>query len=162
MNEDVVLPMDRIPDFAHYLEQLNVITTAEAYLYALQELARKPGYPINDEAYTTEYSFASRIAGSLEEELDPDLSDTAVVERAVSWLSSQKERFPRLEHAIDKILSYFEASRIIVASHMHAGDGEIGGDAHASDGDERIAQHGLHLFEEETTSCSNLLLTGLI
>ncbi|MCQ2444152.1 MAG: FAD-binding oxidoreductase [Mailhella sp.] len=123
MNEDVVLPMERIPDFAHYLERLNVITTAEAYLYALQDMARLPGFPISDATYTSEFSFASRTAGSLEADLDRDPSDPAVAERAASWISAQKERFPRLAQAIDGIFSYFEASRIIVASHMHAGDG---------------------------------------
>ena len=34
LNEDVVIPMDRIPDFALFLEQLNLECTAQAYRYA--------------------------------------------------------------------------------------------------------------------------------
>ena len=37
LNEDVVIPMDRIPDFALFLEQLNLECTAQAYRHALQE-----------------------------------------------------------------------------------------------------------------------------
>ena len=45
MNEDVVLPMAQIPEFAHYLETLNVVAAADAYRFALQELSRLPGLP---------------------------------------------------------------------------------------------------------------------
>ena len=123
MNEDVVLPMKSIPAFAHYLEGLNVITTAAAYRYALQELSRLQGFPMDDPEFNSEFSFASHTAGSDTSELDPDLMDIDVENRAVAWLEAQKKRFPRLESRITSIIEYMQSSRIVVASHMHAGDG---------------------------------------
>jgi Fe-S oxidoreductase len=122
MNEDVVLPMARIPEFAKYLEELNVITTARAYRYALQELSRLPGFPVDDGAFNAEFSRVSHIAGGdpMEEE---GLDDDALAAHAGEWIASQKKRFPKLAARIDSILAYMESSRIIVASHMHAGDG---------------------------------------
>ncbi len=123
MNEDVVLPMKSIPAFARYLEGLNVITTAVAYRYALQELSRLQGFPLDDTEFNAEFSFASHIAGAETDALDPNLMDADVENRAVSWLEAQKKRFPRLEARIADIVEYMQASRIVVASHMHAGDG---------------------------------------
>ena len=123
MNEDVVLPMGRIPEFARYLEVLNVVAAAEAYRFALQELLRLQGFPMDDAEFSAEFSFASHVAASDESNIDPQLTDEAVAERAERWLEAQKERFPRLASRIESILSYMRSSRIIVASHMHAGDG---------------------------------------
>lgn len=123
MNEDVVLPMKSIPAFAHYLEGVNVITTAAAYRYALQELSRLQGFPMDDPEFNAEFSFASHTAGSETDDLDPELMDIDVENRAVAWLEAQKKRFPRLEASIAGIIDYMLASRIVVASHMHAGDG---------------------------------------
>ncbi len=123
MNEDVVLPMKSIPAFAHYLEGVNVITTATAYRYALQELSRLRGFPVDDPEFNREFSFASHIAGSDTSDLDPDLMDVDVENRAAAWLEAQKKRFPGLQDRIAGIIEYMQSSRIVVASHMHAGDG---------------------------------------
>ena len=48
INEDVVIPMQRIPDFALFLEQLNLECSATAYRQALQELGRLPGMALED------------------------------------------------------------------------------------------------------------------
>ncbi|MBR3880116.1 MAG: FAD-binding oxidoreductase [Mailhella sp.] len=123
MNEDVVLPMKRIPEFAYYLEVLNVVAAGEAYRYALQELLRLPSFPIDDTSFNLEFAFASRVAGADEATIDPDLTDEGVAERAEAWLGEQKERFPRMASRIQNIIDYMKGSRIVVASHMHAGDG---------------------------------------
>ena len=62
LNEDVVIPMDRIPDFALFLEQLNLECTAQAYRYALQEVGRLPGFPMEEKEFNREFSFASKVA----------------------------------------------------------------------------------------------------
>ena len=123
MNEDVVLPMARIPEFARFLEVLNVVAAAEAYRFALQELLRLQGFPMDDESFNAEFAFASHVAAADETNIDPQLTDEAVAERAERWLEAQKDRFPRIASRIEAILAYMRSSRIIVASHMHAGDG---------------------------------------
>ena len=99
MNEDVVLPMAQIPEFAHYLETLNVVAAADAYRFALQELSRLQGFPLEDPAFNEEFAFASHVAASDESNLDPELVDEEVARRAETWLLAQKERFPRLASA---------------------------------------------------------------
>ncbi|MGN1038765.1 MAG: FAD-binding and (Fe-S)-binding domain-containing protein, partial [Mailhella sp.] len=141
MNEDVVLPMERIPEFARYLETLNIVAAADAYRYALQELSRLQGFPLEDPDFNREFSFASHVAASDESNIEADLVDEEVAARAESWLVAQKERFPRLASRIDAIVAYMKSSRIVVASHMHAGDGNCHVNIPVNSNDPRMMEH---------------------
>lgn len=121
LNEDVVIPMDRIPDFALFLEQINLECTATAYRHALQEVGRLPGYPMEDKDFNREFSQASKAASG--DVSAADVSDMEMAERAEAFLVFLKEKYPHLAKKITKIQEYMDASRIVVASHMHAGDG---------------------------------------
>ena len=121
LNEDVVIPMDRIPDFALFLEQLNLECTAQAYRHALQEVGRLPGFPMEDKEFNREFSFASKVASG--DNPQAELSDTELWKRAEAFLAGMGQKYAHLDEKIGKIRDYMEASRIVVASHMHAGDG---------------------------------------
>lgn len=121
LNEDVVIPMDRIPDFALFLEQLNLECTAQAYRHALQEVGRLPGFPMEDKEFNREFSFASKVASG--DNPQAEFSDTELWKRAEAFLAGMGQKYAHLDKKIGKIRDYMEASRIVVASHMHAGDG---------------------------------------
>lgn len=121
LNEDVVIPMNRIPDFALFLEQLNLECTAQAYRHALQEVGRLPGFPMEDKEFNREFSFASKVASG--DNPQAELSDTELWKRAEAFLAGMGQKYAHLDKKIGKIRDYMEASRIVVASHMHAGDG---------------------------------------
>ena len=121
LNEDVVIPVTKIPDFALFLEQLNLECTAQAYRRALQEVMRLPGFPIEDTEVDQEFAVATKAAkGSVS---STEISDDLMLQGAQAFLERLKEKYPPLSKKIAKIAAYMEASRIIVASHMHAGDG---------------------------------------
>ncbi len=121
MNEDVVIPMHRIPDFALFLEQINLECTAAAYRRALQEVGRLPGFPMEEKEFNREFSQASKAAQG--DVPVTDLSDTELLAHARGFLDNLKAKYAHLAKKIDRIAQYMEASRIVVASHMHAGDG---------------------------------------
>lgn len=121
INEDVVIPMDRIPDFALFLEQLNLECSAAAFRHALQSAGRLPGFPMEDKEFNREFSFASKAAqGGMSAS---EISDEEMQMRAVLFLKDLETKYPHLARKIVAIREYMLASRIIVASHMHAGDG---------------------------------------
>ena len=121
INEDVVIPMDRIPDFALFLEQLNLECAAAAFRYALQSVGRLPGFPMEDKEFNREFSFASKAAlGDVDA---ANLSDEEMQMRAVLFINDLAVKYGHLAKKIHRIRDYMQASRIIVASHMHAGDG---------------------------------------
>ena len=121
INEDVVIPMQRIPDFALFLEQLNLECSATAYRQALQELGRLPGMALEDKDLNREFVNVTRVAqGGVP---SSELSDEEMEERAVEFLRLMAERYDRLAPKIKKISDNMLVGRVVVASHMHAGDG---------------------------------------
>lgn len=121
LNEDVVIPMRRIPDFALFLEQLNLECAARAYRHALQEIGRLPGFPLEEKEFNREFSLASRAAAG--EIGAMDMSDNEMTARGQAFIGELQVKYPHLAKKIAAISRNMEASRIVVASHMHAGDG---------------------------------------
>ncbi|MEI3479799.1 MAG: FAD-linked oxidase C-terminal domain-containing protein [Bilophila sp.] len=112
--------MQRIPDFALFLEQLDLECAAMAYRKALQELGRLPGMALEDRDLNREFVNVTRVAqGGVP---SSELSDEDEA-RAVEFLRLMAERYDRLASKIKKISDDMLAGRVVVASHMHAGDG---------------------------------------
>ncbi len=122
VNEDVVIPMTRIPDFALFLERLNLRYAAHAYRQALQDVGRLPGLPSTPKGLNREFSFATSLI-ELPEEAAMPCTDEEVMTRARAYLDKLGELLPELVQKIAAISERMDATRLIVASHMHAGDG---------------------------------------
>lgn len=121
INEDVVIPTDSIPDFALFIEQLNLECSAQAYRSALQEVGRLQGMPMEDKDINREFTYASRAGrGDISAS---ELSDEEMQIRAVVFLGELGQKYPNLARRIERIKDHMLATRIIVANHMHAGDG---------------------------------------
>jgi len=153
INEDVVLPMNRIPDYALFLEQLNLEMSAATYRHALQEVGRLQGFPMEEKDFNREFSFASRVAQA--DSPNTELSDNDVMARADAFLLSLEEKYPRLAPRIAAIGDYMHQSRIIVASHMHAGDGNChvnipvnSNDPHMMEQAEEAAMQAMSMAQE--------------
>jgi FAD/FMN-containing dehydrogenase/Fe-S oxidoreductase len=134
INEDVVIPLAALPDFALFLEQLNLECMARAFRRAMQEVGRLKGMADDDKEFNREFTFVSRIIkgeakGEAKGEsgigIDSErpLSDQELQLRAVLFLGNLKEKYPPLAARITKIEEKMLATQIVAASHMHAGDG---------------------------------------
>jgi FAD/FMN-containing dehydrogenase/Fe-S oxidoreductase len=121
INEDVVIPTERIPDFALFLEQINLECAARAFRSALQSVGRLAGFPLEDKEFNREFSFVSKAA--LGEVPAAEISDEEMQDRATAFLDALALNYPHLKKKILKIRDYMLESRVIAASHMHAGDG---------------------------------------
>ncbi|MDR2050628.1 MAG: FAD-binding oxidoreductase [Deltaproteobacteria bacterium] len=121
INEDVVIPLQAIPDFALYLESLNLEYAARAYRAALRQVSDLPGFPDGEERITEELAY---IAGIVQGEIPAaDLSDQELHLRASLFLRLLAETYPALAEKIAGIESRMQETCICIASHMHAGDG---------------------------------------
>ncbi|MBQ7607034.1 MAG: FAD-binding oxidoreductase [Desulfovibrionaceae bacterium] len=121
LNEDVVIPVSHIPDFALFLEQVNLECTAQAYRSALQEVERLPGFPVEDTELNEEFSIATQAAKG--RVTTSELTDADMLKGAQAFLERLTVKYPKLAKKIKRIAAHMDASRLIVASHMHAGDG---------------------------------------
>ncbi len=121
INEDIVIPLDKMPELAQFLEAENIRLMASAYRFALQKVGRLEGFPFEDKELNKEFSLCSKLI--LGEEIPEDLTDEELAMRATIFLQSLKEKYNNLHDKIEEVIEYMLASRVIVASHMHAGDG---------------------------------------
>ncbi len=121
INEDVVIPLPKVPEFAQFLDQLNKELVASSYRFALQNIGRLSSFPFEDKEFNKEFSLASKVVQG--EDTLENLSDEEYFMQSDIFISSLKSKYPELEKNINQIQEYMHASRVIVASHMHAGDG---------------------------------------
>ncbi len=121
INEDVVIPLSVVPQFAEFLEDLNLHCMARAYRTALQNASRLPGIPASDEFIAMELEFCDRaLRGKITAR---DLSDSEVEVQTHYFFTDLASRYPKLKERLAAIHAEMTATRIEVASHMHAGDG---------------------------------------
>jgi FAD/FMN-containing dehydrogenase/Fe-S oxidoreductase len=128
INEDVVIPLAALPEFALFMEQLNLECMARAYRRAMQEVGRLKGMAEDDKDFNREFTYASRLmkggdSAEASAQVDADISDQELQLHAVLFLASLKNKYSALAMKIGKIEEYMLNSQVIVASHMHAGDG---------------------------------------
>jgi FAD/FMN-containing dehydrogenase/Fe-S oxidoreductase len=121
INEDVVIPLEVIPQFADFLEELNLNYLGKAYRKALQEVTRLPGFPDSDGFVSMEMQFAAEILRGIRTTVE--LNDQELEVQAYYFFTDLKTRYPKLYNDIEAIHQDMLARRIIVANHMHAGDG---------------------------------------
>lgn len=121
INEDVVIPMQAIPDFALYLEALNLEYAARSYRSALKRVSDLPGLPDDELRVTEELAYATSIIQG--EIPTSDLSDQELHLHSVLVMRSLAESYPALADNISTLEQRMVNACISVASHMHAGDG---------------------------------------
>ncbi len=121
INEDVVIPIDTVPEFAQFIEQVNLECMAKAYRNALQEVGRLTGFPTEEKDLNREFTYCSKVIKG--EVSAADQSDEELELRATLFLASLREAHPALARKIAAVEERMITQRIIVATHMHAGDG---------------------------------------
>lgn len=121
INEDIVIPIEGVPQFSDFLEDLNLHYAAKAYRRALQRASQLAGVSPKDELIATELSFtASTINGEVSSK---ELSDQELEVQSTFFFGDLKSRYPRLTPQLDAIYEEMLNTRIVIANHMHAGDG---------------------------------------
>lgn len=121
INEDIVIPLKVIPEFSDFLENLNLCCLAKAYRKVLREVSGLPGVDVQDEFIEVENDYAARILKG--EIRAKELSDQEFEVQIQFFFQDLRSRYPRLQDDLEKILTSMRGTRIIVANHMHAGDG---------------------------------------
>ncbi|WP_461210342.1 FAD-binding and (Fe-S)-binding domain-containing protein [Desulfocurvus sp. DL9XJH121] len=121
INEDVVIPTDVIPEFSDFIEELNVHYSARAYRSALQDVGRLPDFGVQDKFINMEFTFASKIING--EVPAGEISDQELEVQSYYFFRDLKHRYPELAEQLDAVYENMRATRVVIACHMHAGDG---------------------------------------
>ncbi|MEF8823084.1 MAG: FAD-binding and (Fe-S)-binding domain-containing protein [Desulfohalobiaceae bacterium] len=121
INEDIVIPLDKIPEFSDFLESMNLKYLAIAYKNALQKIRDLPGIETNDEFVEMELDITQRLlAGNILDHVNAE-QDFAL--QAHYFFQDLFYRYPEQKHVLQKIEEELFSTRVEIANHMHAGDG---------------------------------------
>ncbi|MFO7875813.1 MAG: FAD-binding and (Fe-S)-binding domain-containing protein [Desulfovermiculus sp.] len=121
INEDVVIPIKAIPDFADFLEELNLYYLARAYRKALQQASELDKVDPGDEFIDMEMTFTNKI---LKRKISSKKLPEQEFELQIHYFFQDLiSRYSRHAQDLEAIHRHMSATRIIIANHMHAGDG---------------------------------------
>ena len=121
INEDVVIPMEVIPDFSEFLEDLNLLYLAKIYARTLDKVVDLEGVNEHDEDIA---EARRRIDGILSGRLtSADFSDTEQEAQCRFLFLKLRDTYPKLDREIKTLWQEMQLKRIVIANHMHAGDG---------------------------------------
>ena len=121
INEDVVIPMEVIPLFSDFLEDLNLIYLAKIYRTTLDRVRSMNGVNDADQDIREAYN---RIDDILSGKItSKDFSDTEQEAQCRYLFLKLRDSYPRLDREIKAQWQEMQLKRIVIANHMHAGDG---------------------------------------
>ena len=121
INEDVVIPIEVIPEFSDFIENLNLYYLALAYRRVLQKAAELEEIPPEDSFIDMEQHVASQILKG--EITTQDLAEQELELQIHYFFRDLGSRYPEHSEELAAQEEELFATRIMVANHMHAGDG---------------------------------------
>jgi Fe-S oxidoreductase len=121
INEDVVLPLAVIPEFSDYIEGINLHYLARAYRKALQQVTGLDGVEVDDGFIQMELGVTTDILK--EKTTTADISEQELELQVFYFFQHLKNKYAQIQDKLDRIFENMSGTRIIVANHMHAGDG---------------------------------------
>ena len=142
INEDIVIPLEDIPEFSDFIEGLNLHYLAVAYRKALRAVTGLPGFPARDEFIDMELDLAADVLSGKTTTMD--LAEQEFEVQIGFFFQDLRSRYPRYTQELERILAELNSTRIIVANHMHAGDGNCHVNIPVNSNDQEM----LHLAEE--------------
>ncbi len=121
INEDVVIPMEVIPEFSEFLEDMNLIYLAKIYRDTLDRVLSLETVYENDEDIA---EARKRIKAILDGEITSrDVSDVEQEAQCRFLFLKLRDTYPKLDREINAMWHDLQQRRIVIANHMHAGDG---------------------------------------
>jgi len=132
LNEDIVIPLEALAEFARFIDKLNIAEERYAqhrFVERMQEIL-STAHVKGDGG-----QFASKIPAGMElchqfdakivAEPDESVRSLAIVQELASELNELVQGYPEMQSALDHAFHHVRNRRIVLATHMHAGDGNV-------------------------------------
>jgi FAD/FMN-containing dehydrogenase/Fe-S oxidoreductase len=132
MNEDIVLPLDALAEFAHFVDGVN--TEEERYSQLCfarraEEILTAPLASEDAEQFATKTSAGLELCAAFRgqvESLDAKtLRSLTVFQEFRHGLNRLMRGYPTVLDQLDRAHQELRKCRIVLATHMHAGDGNV-------------------------------------
>lgn len=132
LNEDIVLPVEALAEFAGYIDRKNLVEKKRNHnelIARLRECVSKASPDVDgdwlDKKVPIALEFLTRAEAEVQTATKVELRDHGIVDRVLKDLSGlfagYADRVDRIKTVTDEVLSRV----IVLATHMHAGDGNV-------------------------------------
>ncbi|NTW70211.1 MAG: DUF3683 domain-containing protein [Chlorobiaceae bacterium] len=132
LNEDIVIPLEALAEFSRFIDELNI--TEERY--AQRRFVKRASETLStSKVREDDGRFASKIPAGVElcrifdkkiVSLSAEtLRNHAVIEELKRELGELVQGYPEMESALEGAYQQVRDRRIVLATHMHAGDGNV-------------------------------------
>ena len=152
INEDVVIPLEVIPEFSDFIEGLNLYYLGLAYRTGLQQVMNLEGIDPGDEFIDMELTFAGQVIKA--QMTTRNLGEQEFELQIYYFFRDLLSRYPDLAPDLEEIEEKLFNTRIMVANHMHAGDGNCHVNIPVNSGDPQM----LRLAEEAASKVFDRVL----
>jgi FAD/FMN-containing dehydrogenase/Fe-S oxidoreductase len=132
MNEDIVLPLDRLAEFARFVEETNVEEERFAHVRFVEraEDALRAGPAKADPEWqagkvSVALDRCARARAAISVADGPRLRSLAALRELQKQLAEIVRGYPDLAQALDRAHREVRDRLIVLATHMHAGDGNV-------------------------------------
>jgi FAD/FMN-containing dehydrogenase/ferredoxin len=134
LNEDVVIPLEALPAFAEFIERLNLdkelvsgLALAGSLTTALRSVpASEPDAPLRDRLRQSITNLESLTETLHRYRSDPQRRTSFSAETEILGpLRAQFHGYDELTAEIERVAAEEQRRKIIIATHMHAGDGNV-------------------------------------
>ncbi len=122
LNEDVVIPIESLPAFADFIEDLNIEKIRQNDIESIEQLKKSITQIDDSDNYLKE-----RVKRALNL-LDQYLNSSTLLDDAHSDFNDLMDLFTGYEEIkvnLEAVLQSVRSKKIIIATHMHAGDGNV-------------------------------------
>jgi FAD/FMN-containing dehydrogenase/Fe-S oxidoreductase len=132
MNEDIVLPLEALAEFAHFVDDINTEEERYSQLYFIKRAEEILTTPMDNEDAE---QFAAKMSAGVElctkfreqaEGLDAKTLRTLIAFKEFRHgLDRLMRGYPSVLEALERAHLEVRNCRIVLATHMHAGDGNV-------------------------------------
>jgi FAD/FMN-containing dehydrogenase/Fe-S oxidoreductase len=132
MNEDIVLPLEALAEFAHFVDGVN--TEEERYSQLCfarraEEILTAPLASEDAEQFATKTSAGLELCAAFREQVESldakTLRSLTVFQEFRHGLNRLMRGYPTVLDALESAHQQLRKCRIVLATHMHAGDGNV-------------------------------------
>lgn len=121
INEDVVIPLGKIPEFSDFIESLNLHYLSLGYQKALNQIKDLEEKTSNDDFVAMEMDMAEQgLSGKF---LEQPISEQELALQIHYFFFDLIRRYPDRRKEMEGFENDLFYSRLEIANHMHAGDG---------------------------------------
>lgn len=155
LNEDVVIPLHALAEFAEFIEDLNVKQERYSQLHFVDRiLANLKAAEVKEDTEQYQQKIASAVElcaqtrTVLEHANDEDLRSLATLNEFRQQLCELVRGYPKMVEVIEYLYDFIRDRRIVIATHMHAGDGNVHVNIPVLSNDQDMMERADHVVDE--------------